>query len=207
MRYQKRIACFMSAALFAAALTGCGESKSESGGLPEQEKGRYVEEEQQVPDQWEGWTPKQLFVSEETLHMLVVKEDGDSLSVQEWEYQDDLFVDVTEDWLKALELPAQDWMDMQLLEDGAGTQYLFAGFVEEGEESYKGHLYRSGGETAQDITPEKWKTLDEEWGFYDMVKGIAALDNGTLAVNSVLSFDILYGEDGSVLKGEDNIGA
>lgn len=206
MRYRKRIAGFVSAAVLMAALAGCGEGKEENGGLPEPERGRFVEEEQQIPEEWGGWKPKQLFVSEEALHLLLVKEDGSRLNVQEWEYRDSAFSEVTEGWLKAMELPAQDWMEMQLLEDGTGTQYLFANFVEEGEESFKGHLYRGGGETAEDITPEKWKTPDEEWGFYDMVQGIAALDNGTLAVSSVLTFDILYGEDGSVLKEEDNTG-
>lgn len=206
MKYRKMLSCFLSAALLMTALTGCGKGNEENGGLPEQERGRYVEEEQQLPDEWEGWTPKQLFVSEEIPHLLMVKEDGDKLSVQEWECRDDMYVEVTEDWLKTLELPARDWMEIQLLEDGTGTQYLFAGFVEEGESSYKGHLWRCDGDDAKDITPEKWTVFHEDWGCYDIVRGIAAFNNGTLAAYSAMSIDILYGEDGSVLQSDEVIG-
>lgn len=196
----------MSALFILGALTGCGTKEETKESLPEQTVGRFVEAEQQLPGEWEGWTAKQMFVTEEKLHFLMAKEEDESLILQEWEYQGETFIDVTKDWLQTIELPAQDWMNLKLME-GNDTQYLFAGYVEEGEEAYRSHLFRSDGENAKDITPEKWTKLDEEWGYYEMVNGIAALDNGTLATYSALSFDILSGEDGSVLQSEQNTGS
>lgn len=206
MKYRKIVSCLMSAVLLLTTLTGCGKEREENGGLPEQERGRFVEEEQQLNEEWSGWTAKQLFLSDEKLHLLMAKPEGENLELQEWECRDGVFTDVTESWLKTIELPPRTWMDIKLMVDAAGTQYLFAGFTEEGEGSYKGHLWRSDGENAEDITPEKWKVWNEEWGCYDYVYGIAVLNNGTLAACSAMSFDILYGEDGSVLKSDESVG-
>lgn len=204
MKGRRILSCFMSTVLFLGTLTGCGEKEEKTDRQQEQEKGRYVEEEQQLPDEWEGWSAKQLFVFEDKLHLLMAKEEGESLILQEWEYQGENFTDVTQEWLRTVALPAQSWMELKLMEGEDNTQYLFAAYVEAEEDSYRSHLWRSDGESARDITPEKWTKLNEEWGCYEMVNGIAALNNGTLAAYSSLSLDVLSGEDGSVLQSEQN---
>lgn len=200
MRFVRWTAAAVIVFLAVGMLGGCGKENTESDGFPAVSAGRYVETEQETPSDWEGWTVKQLFTEEEKLHLLMAKQEGEQLLLQEWEQQGDIFADVTENWLNTVELPGQIWMELKLMRDGNGGQYLFAEYVD--EDVYKGHLWRSGGETALDITPEKWKAPDEELGYYEFIYGIAALDNGTLAVKCSRSVDILYGEDGSLLESE-----
>lgn len=200
MKHARFTAVAVSAFLAAGLLGGCGKDDTGIDSLPAAATGRYVEEEQELPDEWNGWTVKQLFTEDEKLHFLMVKEKDGGLQLQEWEQQGDTFTDVTENWLNTVQLPPQEWIQLKLMEDGNGIQYLFAEYVE--EESYRGHLWRSDGENALDITPEKWTIPDEQYGYYEFVYGIAALDDGILAVNSSSSIDLLYGEDGSVLESE-----
>lgn len=206
MRTKKVLAWFISAALFLGALTGCGAKEETKKEQPEEIKGRFVQTQQQLPDEWDGWTAKQLFVSDGRLHLLMAKEQGENLALQEWEYQNEKFTDVTREWLQTIAIPAQKWLDVRLMEAGDNTQYLYAAYTDSEEDSYKGHLWRSDGKTARDITPERWTELNEDWGCYEVINGIAALDNGTLLTYSGLSLDTLSGEDGSILKSEQNTG-
>lgn len=200
MKYAKLTAAAVSVFLAAGMLSGCGKEDTGIDSIPAVSTGRYVEEEQELPDEWNGWTVKQLFTEDERLHFLIARERDGGLQLQEWEQQGDTFADVTESWLNTVPLPPQEWIQLKMMEDGNGVQYLFAEYAE--EDSYRGHLWRSDGETALDITPEKWTVPDEQYGYYEFVYGIAALNNGTLAVNSSSSIDLLYGEDGSVLESE-----
>lgn len=204
MRHRKLTALAVSLTLALGTLGGCGKENTESDFLAETQKGKYVEEEQALPEEWEGWTVKQLFVREEKLHFLLAKEEGGGLRLQEWERQEDSYINVTEDWLNKAELPAQEWMELEVMYDGNGRGYLFAQYVE--EESYRSHLWRGDGENILDITPEQWTVPDEEYGFYEFVYGIAALNNGTIAANCSRSVDIFYGEDGSLLESEASEG-
>ena len=111
-------------------------------------------------------------------------------------------MDVTQGWLSSLEFACGGWMEAQLMQDGNGRQYLYAGYMSDGEDSFKGHLWKGQGDEAAEITPEKWSVADEENASYEMVIGMVALDNGTLAALSYNSLDILSGEDGSVLSSE-----
>lgn len=204
MKHRRLAAAAVSLVLAVGALGGCEKENAGSDLLPEAEKGKYVEEEQALPEEWEDWTVKQLFARDEKLHFLLAKEEGGSLRLQEWEQQEDSYINVTEGWLNMAELPAQVWMELKVMYDGNGTGYLFAEYVE--EESYRSHLWRSDGEGILDITPEKWTVPDEEYGIYEFVYGIAALDNGTVAANCSRSVDLFYGEDGSLLESEASEG-
>ena len=89
-----------------------------------------------------------------------------------------------------------------LVQGKGDRQYLYAGYAAEGEAEYKGHLWKGEGAVSEEITPEKWSVPDELWGGFDMIQGLAALDNGTLVAYSYSSIDILAGEDGSVIESE-----
>ena len=91
---------------------------------------------------------------------------------------------------------------LPILIRGAGdTQYLYAGYTED-DDSFRGHLWKGTEGEASEITPEKWTIPDEDWGGYEMIQGLAALDNGTLVSLSYTYLDILSAEDGSVLESE-----
>lgn len=200
MKHNRLTAAAVSVFLFAGILGGCGREDDGSNTIPDRVPGKYVEEELVWPEAWNDWTVKQLFTEDEKLHLLLAKEENEHLLIREWEQEGDSFSEVTGKWLDTVELPAQKWMNVKLMQDGSGVQYLFAEYVE--EEVYKSHLWRSDGENALDITPEKWTVPDEEWGYYEYINGIGALDNGTLVANGSRTVDILYGEDGSLLESE-----
>ena len=204
MKRNRLTAAAVSIFLVAGILCGCGKEDGSDNMLPDVNPGRYVEEEVEWLEAWNGWTVKQLFTEEEKLHLLLTKEKDECLMLQEWEKDGDSFSEVTGKWMNTVFLPAQSWMNLKLMKDGNGVQYLFAGYAE--EDIYKCHLWRSDGDSVLDITPEEWTVPDEEWGCYEYISGITALDNGTLVANGSRTVDILYGEDGSVLDSEQTEG-
>lgn len=197
MKIGKAVALGLSAALLLTGLSSCGKTQDN---IPEQPKGGYVQRYEQLPEELAGWTVKQIFSVGEEIHLLMAKETDGKIALREWQRKAEADADVTQEWLKALTLDCEIWADMKLVQDKTGTQYLYAQYVE--EEAYRGHLWRSDGTQPKEITPQKWSVKNEEWGIYELISDIAALDNGSLAVISSLSLDILYGEDGSVLSSE-----
>lgn len=182
-------------------LGGCAQ-KQESEPPQEQMKGKYVETEEKMPEQWmEDWTIKQLFSSEGSLNLLLAAEEGETTTLRQWQQQGEEFEDVSQEWLSNLELPVQSWADMKLMEGKDGVQYLFVRVVNE-EGMYQGQLWRGNGSGSEEITPKKWTEPDEIYGNYENILDIGALDNGTLVSVSRTSIDILSGEDGSVLESE-----
>lgn len=199
MKYGKGIAALLCTALLAGTLAGCGKKEADAGMEPV--KGRYTEREEALPTELEGWTVKQMFIEEEKVHLLAAGNEEGKIVLREWAQTDDGFADVTRDWMAGLELPVSgEWVELRLLVPGEGKRCLYAGYVETGEEDFKAHLWTGENGDVKDITPEKWKTFIEELGGYEMPTGIAALDNGTLAVLSYTSADILDGQDGTVLE-------
>jgi len=201
----RRLALMLSMALLAGVAGGCGKAEKEAGGLSgpgsggssEQTQGRYVEEEERLPGELADWGIVQIFAAEDRLHLLAAKqEDGKSI-LREWEKREDGYEDVTQGWLSSLDLPGSDWLDVQFVRDGGGGQYLYAEYLE--GDDYRGHLWKGAGNTAEEITPEVWTVPDEDWGGYEKIQNLAALDNGTLAALSYTSLYLLSGEDGSVM--------
>lgn len=213
-KYGRWTAALLTMAFLVNVLGGCGKGETQAGGASgtggggssiggdttEQSRGRYVETEVALPEELADWTINDIFSAEDRVHLLATKEEDGKTTFREWEQQESGFVDVTQGWLASMELECGEWMTVQLMEDGDGTQYLFAAYVEEG--AYKGHLWRGEGEEAKVITPEKWEVPDEDWGGYAMIQGVAALDNGALAAVSYSSMDLLSGEDGAVIESE-----
>lgn len=205
----KGLACTLAVALLAGALGGCGkaeeergQSGTESGSGAAPQKGRYVETEEALPEELKGQDVKQMFTEDNKLHFLTMEQEDGKAILREWEQQEEGLVDVTQDWLSSLTFDCGGWMELQLVQGKGDRQYLYAGYAAEGEAEYKGHLWKGEGAVSEEITPEKWSVPDELLGGFDMIQGLAALDNGTLAAYSYSSIDILAGEDGSVIESE-----
>lgn len=216
------LAALAAGALLAGALSGCGkgeptgnsqtggsDGKDSNSGTPGteegtpsgQSQGRYVEKQEALPQELEDWDIIQMYTINDKLRFLAEKqEDGKSI-LSEWEKQGEDYAEVTPGWFGSLELSPIEWIvGMTQAEDG--SQYLCTRYMAEGEEDFKTRLWKGEGDTAREITPEKWGVPDEETGSYEMVTGMAALSNGTLMVLSYSGVDILSAEDGSILEQE-----
>lgn len=224
----KLLAALLALSLVTGALGACGKGGTDDktgGNSPAgpgssspagETGGRYVETEVKLPPELMECSVAHMYAEGETLHLLALKDEDGKTRLQEWTYRDGAFTDVTRDWLAALALPGTDWVEARLAQDAEGNQYLYAGYAGEisadGFDSrangdFKGHLWKGTAEGAVEITPEKWTVPDEEWGSYEMIQGMAALDNGTLAVLSYTSLDILSAQDGSVLESDSSAAA
>lgn len=202
MKYGKFIAMFLCGAVLAGSLAGCGGKDSGNVSSQEPEKGRYVETQETLPQELEGWSLRQIFSAGDEIRLLATKQENDTTVISEWKREDGNYANVTQDWLSSLEIPCGDWLEIQMMQDGKGEEYLYAGYAAEGEEYQRGHLWKGKDGEPVEITPEKWTVPDESWGGYETILGIGALDNGTLAVLTYLSYDLLSGEDGSLLQSE-----
>ena len=211
---QKRgrlLAVLLASSLFTAMLGACEKDKADENALPGPElggaskAGRYVEKEIALPPELADCSVATMYASENTLHLLVMKDQDGRISLQEWTCQDGTFAEVTRDWLAGLTLPDTYWAEAQLIQGTDGTQYLYARYAQEDDEagfSVSGHLWKGTAEGAVEISPEKWSVPNEEWGSYEMIQGLAVLDNDTLAALSYTGIDILSAGDGSVLESE-----
>lgn len=219
MKKKKRgrwMAALLAATLFAGVLGGCGKtdtgngpgggSGSGDGGLQPQDigqesgKGRYVETQEDLPEELADWSIVQMYKADDKLRLVATKAENGKTILREWEKQGDSFADVTQGWLSSLELACGDWLEVELVQGQGGVQYLYAGYVT--GDAFMEHLWRGEGDTALEITPEKWTTVSEDTGGYEMVQGIGALDNGTVVAVSYSSVYLLSGEDGSVIEME-----
>ena len=207
LKIAKRLAAILATALMAGALGGCGIEGSPEGtaskgadGTPEPAKGRYVETQESLPA---DHAVLQMFSRDNQLHLLTSKQEGEKTLLQEWILQEGGFEDATPAWLASIELPCgDDWLEGKLLYGSDNRQYLYAAYIAPDEDGPRllGHLWKSLNDTAEEITPEKWSVPSEDWGMYEMIQGVAALDNGTLIAVSYTSVSILSGEDGSILE-------
>ena len=133
-----------------------------------QGKGRYVEIQESLPQELADWSILQMYQVDEKLRFLAVKAEGGKAILREWEKQGESYADVTGKWLSSMEIACMaDWLDARLAQGGDGTQYLYAGYIAEGEDDFKPHLWKSDGDQAVEITPQKWTVPDEELGSYE----------------------------------------
>lgn len=215
----KLLAAMLTLCLCAGALGACGKDGASDGSRPEpgegsspgQTKGKYVEKAAELPAELADGSIAQMYAADNTLHLLVMKEQDGKIRLQEWICEDGAFQEVTRDWLASMELPDVSWVEAKLIQGPDDTQYLYAGYAEPspGEDTaseegsaFTGHLWRGTAEGAVEITPEKWTVPDEQWGSYEMIQGLAALNNGSLLSLSYGCLDILSGQDGTVLESE-----
>lgn len=200
MRHVKGIAALLSLAVLAGTLTGCGKKDTGGSVMTEQQKGRWTEAGEELPEELASWELRQINAIDGEIHLLASKEEEGKTVFSEWVRQEGGFADRTQDWLACLELDCGENMNVTLLQGGSGTQYLLATCAAEGEDSYRSRLWKGEGAQARDITPAQWTVLNEEWGAYESVRGIAALEDGTLFALSYTSTAVLSGEDGHILE-------
>lgn len=209
-RFTKRLAAMLAAVLMTGALAGCGDDSSASGkasggtdGSTDPARGRYVETQESLPAELADHIVLQMFSAENRIHLLTSRQDGEKTVLREWILQDNGFQDVTPAWLAAIEMPgAGDWMEGKLVYGSGERQYLYAAYLSPDDEnpSLMGHLWKRQGDSALEITPEKWSQPSGDWGMFETIQGLAALDNGNLVTVSYDSVSILSGEDGSIIE-------
>ncbi len=200
MKHAKGVAALLCTALLAA--VGCGKKDAQDAGLLEQPRGRYVERQVELPGELADWKIRQFYTVDEKLRLLLSKQEDGKTILREWELEEGGFEDVTKGWLASLIIACGDWLELKITHDQAGVSYLYTGYVEEGTEQYLGHLWRGWGEEALEITPKKWTVPDEQWGSYEMIQDIAALNDGTVLAVSYTCVDLIDGTGGEVLESD-----
>lgn len=198
----KRISLLLAGVLIF--LSGCGAggdgaAVNETTGA----KGRYVENEVTLPDAIKDKAIVQIAEWDGRLRILLSGEEvgaaAGETTFQEWEYDGTEFVEVTEAWLRQLSAPGRQYLSAKILrnKDERETSYFYA-LYKEGEEDYKGHLWKVSGDSLTEITPEKWQERND-YGFYDYPMDIALAD-GTLVGNIYGTLDFYQAEDGKLIR-------
>ena len=198
-----------SVILVAGSLAGCGKAgQDQAGGLSmEPVKGCYVETEVSLPDMWEDAKVRQIFRVEEQVHFLLQRNVEGNVALEEWSLGENAsFEEVTGNWLREVSFPWDAYIPLKLLQDQAGDQYLYACYPSEGEELYQGHLWRSQGDGAVEITPGQWTASLEEIGYYVYPEDLAVTGSGTLVCAMGQTLDTYLGQDGSLLDREEEAG-
>lgn len=202
MRHARGIAAFLILALLAGTLGGCGKKGTKDKETEKQQKGRWIETREELPEELASWNLRQIFSAGGEIHLLASKQENGKTVFSEWAGKGEGFTDVTQGWLASVELPCEQVVGATLTQSGDGTQYLAASYPAAGEESDRSCLWKSDGGQAKEITPKKWTVLNEEWGVYESLRGISALKDGSLFSLSYTSMDLLSGEDGHVLESQ-----
>ena len=206
---QKGIALATCMAIIMGTFTGCGKKDTlEMDAQQEAQKGRYVETEIALPEEWTDKTICQMFRQGEKLHFLVTSEMDDQIALEEWEMADgDVFTEVTKDWLKVLPegLGLERDDNFTLLQDAEGNQYLY-GYCYRDEDSSPAHLWKEADGKAIDITPEKWKNAEEIQGYqiFDAPQSVTMTEEGLVVGVGYFSADVLLAQDGSVVSSQEN---
>ena len=102
---QKGIALATCMAIVMGLFTGCGNKNDlQIAASPDEvQKGRYVETELSLPEEWKDKSISQIFRSDDELHFFVAGGTEDQVSLEEWKLgEGDALTEVTKDWLKAL---------------------------------------------------------------------------------------------------------
>lgn len=102
---QKGIALATCMAIVMGLFTGCGNKNDQqiAASPDEVQKGRYVETELSLPEEWKDKNISQIFRSGDELHFLVAGGAEGQVSLEEWMLgEGDTLTEVTKDWLKAL---------------------------------------------------------------------------------------------------------
>lgn len=201
--WKGKIALALCVILTAGTLGGCGKQRNESSGAGQEasEAGRYVERILEKPAEWQDSDLMQIFEAEGKMHLLLRNKQEQGSSLEEWVLQEDgTFEQVTQSWLQELGMTLPENSSSQLMQDGEGNQYLYALFTDEADGEYKGHLWRGKDAQMTDITPEKWRTVNEEYGFFVSASALAMTGQGTIISVFFDAIDVFLAEDGSLVK-------
>lgn len=205
-KWKRGLALLTGTMLLAGSISGCGQ-RGTSGNTGNSDagmadRGAWLEKEVSLTGIPEDVMLKQVYTIDDKLRLVTAANEDEGFRLQEWELQEAAFSEITEPWLADFIIPGESWTDISLMQDGNGVQYLYYRLIDSESESSRGYLWRGDGSDVKDITPEKWTLVNEEYGSYEYVNGIAALDNGALTATTFLSADRINGEDGSLLDSE-----
>lgn len=207
---QKGIALATCMAIVMGLLTGCGKKNDlQIAASPDEvQKGRYVETELSLPEEWKDKNISQIFRSGDELHFLVAGGSEGQTTLEEWKLgEGDTLTEVTKDWLKALpegkDLENSD--SFTLLQDAEGNQYLYGNCYRD-EESSSAHLWKEVDGNALDITPQKWlEPMDMDgYRFYDTPQYVTLTEDGLLVGLSYFSLDVVLAQDGSMVSSQES---
>ena len=207
---QKGIALATCMAIVMGLLTGCGKKNDlQIAASPDEvQKGRYVETELSLPEEWKDKNISQIFRSGDELHFLVAGGTEGQVSLEEWMLgEGDTLTEVTKDWLKALpegkDLENSD--SFTLLQDAEGNQYLYGNCYRD-EESSSAHLWKEADGNVLDITPQKWlEPIDMDgYRFYDAPQYVTLTEDGLLVGLSYFSLDVVLAQDGSMVSSQES---
>ena len=207
---QKGIALATCMAIVMGLLTGCGKKNDlQIAASPDEvQKGRYVETELSLPEEWKDKNISQIFRSGDELHFLVAGGSEGQTTLEEWKLgEGDTLTEVTKDWLKAFpegkDLENSD--SFTLLQDAEGNQYLYGNCYRD-EESSSAHLWKETDGNALDITPQKWlEPIDMDgYRFYDAPQYVTLTEDGLLVGLSYFSLDVVLAQDGSMVSSQES---
>ena len=114
MKHIRRMAWLAIMAMLAGALSGCGKKDTGGSVVTEQEKGRFVEIREELPEELGAWNPRQIFSVDGRIHLLASKNEDGRTVFSEWAQQEEGFAETTQDWLASLELPCGEGMNFTL---------------------------------------------------------------------------------------------
>lgn len=140
---QKGIALATCMAIVMGMFTGCGKNNQQMSASPDEvQRGRYVETELALPEEWKDKNISQIFRSGDELHFLVAGGTEGQVSLEEWKLgEGDTLTEVTKDWLRGLpegkDLESSD--SFTLMQDAEGNQYLYGNCYRD-EETSSAHL-------------------------------------------------------------------
>ena len=207
---QKGIALATCMAIVMGLFTGCGKKNDlQIAASPDEvQKGRYVETELSLPEEWKDKNISQIFRSGDELHFLVAGGSEGQTTLEEWKLgEGDTLTEVTKDWLKALpegkNLESSD--SFTLLQDAEGNQCLYGNCYRD-EENSSAHLWKEADGNALDITPQKWlEPMDMDgYRFYDTPQYVTMTEDGLLVGLSYFSLDVVLAQDGSLVSSQES---
>ena len=207
---QKGIALATCMAIVMGLFTGCGNKNDQqiAASPDEVQKGRYVETELSLPEEWKDKNISQIFRSGDELHFLVAGGSEGQTTLEEWKLgEGDTLTEVTKDWLKAFpegkDLENSD--SFTLLQDAEGNQYLYGNCYRD-EESSSAHLWKEADGSALDITPQKWlEPMDMDgYRFYDTPQYVTLTEDELLVGLSYFSLDVVLAQDGSLVSSQES---
>ncbi len=171
---------FAGLLVFVLLLTGCS-TKEEKNVSSSSIKGRYVEMDVSLPEEFDKSTVLQLTKKNGMPFLYAFSSEG-ALTITGYQMNNDgSWSEDTSEWLKSDSLLKASFYEPEVFEDANGNQFLYYFDLE--EDTLKANLFRStDGTTYDTISPEGWNELyPESDNYYITPRKVTVLEDGTLA--------------------------
>ncbi|WP_097015439.1 extracellular solute-binding protein [Anaerocolumna aminovalerica] len=172
---------FAGLLVFVLLLTGCSTKKEEKNVSSSNIKGRYVETDVSLPEEFDKSTVLQL-TKKNGMPFLYAFSSEDALTITGYQMNNDgSWTEDTPEWLQSDSLLKAYLYEPEVFEDTNGNQFLY--YLDIEEDSYKANLFRSTDGTTYDIiSPEGWNELyPESDNYYITPRKVTVMEDGTLA--------------------------